>query len=446
MPSVFPGSLDNFSTSHAAREVITSAGANSQADAINKMQAAMGIGTGAYLLRTKNAATPQTNAKGFYISETGHDAAALITELDSSLTTPESLQGFIAGIYDEDRLVSPDPGIYKWGMGVFLVNTGTAPMTAFMARGYGHDWFGINSSGQLFGQNPQGHAYEAQIGMAPSQLTATTTNANATVTVSSVDRRGSRVEAGMLVVGANIPASTFVGVVTGRPGAPTSFTLVQADLTTPQLATGSGSTALSIYNTNTSADTVSFLASGNYGDANGNGNPNGSAFRLQSQGTGNGFKMGLSVGSTGLRSDGILVRSLGATGERVVSVEGGAYTDGVVFSSVALGDSAFEISSGVTLDSIVKIAASVQPTTAALVLPSQKISTDSALGLIIVTSATHKLGFFGRTAQVRPTVNGAASNAAGATPTKAEFDALVALTNTLRAAGLNAGAGLGLWS
>lgn len=59
---------------------------------------------------------------------------------------------------------------------------------------------------------------------------------------------------------------------------------------------------------------------------------------------------------------------------------------------------------------------------------------ESAAGLQIATAPTDKLGFHGAAPVVQATVPPAAEEAAGSEPTAAEFDAAVALLNSLRTA------------
>lgn len=368
-----------------------------------------------YAIRSIDHPLSPNNTKKVFYSDTNDDRAAVLVELDAQLTTPDLAQIFTSRTVDTD---TGAPNRYEWINFIRGENKGNASMTGFAARMYGFRLFPISSSGRVYGMSPQHHGFESTVG-AHNSVATVTKNGSDTVNTIIPSGSGMRFESGMVVTlsGAlSVPGGTTILAVTGRPGAPS-----QIQLSNPITGAGSGTLTAT---PGGAPDVIAYLATVNGAIAGQ------SAFQAQGQ-SGQTFDVGLLFGASafGATSKGIKFSS--TTLDRILSVESATITDGVVVANTAVADSLFEVSSGTTLASIIKIAASVQPTGAALVLPSQRISTDSAGGLMIVTSATHKLGFFGSTPIVRPTLANVATDAA-TTQT---------LANSLRSALINLGLG-----
>lgn len=348
------------------------------------------------------------------------------TDLDVNLTTPESLQILAARYDDLDRLVSPNPGVYNWGSGAYEVNLGTAPVTAVFARARGNTVYTVSSSGRAYGAAPEIHGFEITVGLFASVATVTTTIGSNVLTNVAVtqDGKGSRFENGMAISGTGIPVGTTIINVTGRPGSPTSIAL-SANAT----ASASGVT-VTAQPGSTSTESIGMLVTGNGGTADGGGNPTGIAIQIQAQNTDSGFYRGLSMGASSLRPDGIGVRLFSHTADVGISMESANYTNALKLSGVTTTGSVISFST-VTGTIGLNFASSNSFSTAAIVLAGQDIATDTTTGMKIATVSTQKIGFYGKTPIVRPSLAVAATDAA-TTQT---------LANSLRSALINLGLG-----
>jgi hypothetical protein len=348
---------------------------------------------------------------GIWISEDGDDP---LPTLDTDLTTPESAQFLVSRYCAVDRLVSPDPGIYKWGVFAYQVNTGTAPVTALAGRARGHSVYTISSSGRAYGVDSQIHGVEITTGVFESTATATRTNGSPTLTGITPDEEGMRFEATMPITGTGIPGATTILSVEGDAGAPDSITL-SANAT----STGSGTVTCSPVN----PEQIGLLIT-----ANGEGDDTSAAIQVQAYDTDASYARVLNVSASGIRSDGRVIRFASATAERGISMESCTLTNGIVFSSGNYSGSGISFSS-LTTPIGINFASSNTFSTSAVHFAGQNISADTTTGMKILTNSTQKLGFYGSTPVVRPSVNAAATDAA----------TTQSLANSLRSALINLG-------
>lgn len=363
------------------------------------------------------------------------------------LTTPEKALLTIGGKYDQDGGGGID---YGWDLLAYRVNPGTKPETLLAGRFRGNQGFVISASGRGYGLSPTIHGFESTVGLWWSVVTVRATPGSAILTVppgqstmvpADADE-GSRFEAGMLATvagsGAAVAAGTVINSVTSRAGFPTQIVLSNP-------VTGLGAAAnivLTAYPAD--GDTVGNLVTGNGGDENTfpatiGGNPTGAAYQVQSAGGHIGvqpgaFLRGVQMGASSLRPDGVGWRLSSVIAHRIMSVESATFDeDGFVFLNSSFAGSIYHFSSGLTAQYAIEAAPSFAPTAFAY-LPGQIIDTDDTVGLKFGRLSTRRLGFFARTPQVQPSVGAAATDAA----------TTMTLANNLRAAFLNAGAGLGL--
>lgn len=288
------------------------------------------------------------NTQKVYISESG-DAPALITALDVDLTTPDNVQFFVGRKETLDRLVSPDPGNYNWGIFAYEVNAGTAPVTPLAARGRGETVYTISSSGRAYGADPEIHGIEITAGIHPSEATVTTANGSSTLTPVAVTQDGSRFEAGMTITGTGIPAATTILSVAGAAGAPTSITM-SANAT----ASASGIAVLAESAT-TTGEAIGLLVTGNAGSS-ANIDHMDAAIQVQSQQSAGRWLYAVNVGASGLhQTNGVAFRLASATASRGLSIESCTLADAIVVSGGSMSNAAIRIN----VDAPIKIGQAV---------------------------------------------------------------------------------------
>jgi hypothetical protein len=290
------------------------------------------------------------------------------------------------------------------------VNTGTAPVTAVAGRARGETVYTISSSGRAYGVTPEIHGVEITTGVFNSDFTATVTNGDPVlrdITITSGD--GTRFEQGMTLTGTGIPGATTISSVSGDAGDPTSITMSAN-------ATQTGS-AVAIAAAATSSEQIGLLIT-----TNGVGSSTSAAIQSQSYSDDARYRRVINVGNSGIHPDGTVFRIASATATRGLSFESATITTGINFSSGSytnlLSASSSTCSgaawtfSSVTATIGINFASSNTFSTSAIHLAGQNISTDTTTGMKVATNSTQKLGFFGATPVVRPTVGAAATDAA----------------------------------
>jgi hypothetical protein len=254
-------------------------------------------------------------------------------DLDVDLTTPQSNQIFSAREDDLDRLVSPNPGRYNWGIFAIEINMGNAPITAVAGRARGHTVYTVSSSGRAYGFDAAIHGFEITSGFHPSEATVQTQVDSRVLTDILVTQKGSRFEAGMPISGTGIPGGALIESVTGRPGAPTSITMSVAATATavvPIKAQAFGA-----------LDGIGALITGNCGTSD----PNklGAALQVQGQNEASRWQYGINIGASGLQATGTAFRLASATANRGLSIESSNLADAIIVSGGTITNAAIRI-------------------------------------------------------------------------------------------------------
>lgn len=195
-----------------------------------------------------------------------------------------------------------------------------------------------------------------------------------------------------------------LGLVTAGVGYPDTITISEVATATSAAV---GITVLS-------ADTmgVGILISGSGdGGSDGTGNPNGRGIQLQSYGNA-AFLYGVNIPGSAIRTNGTVLRMPSVVANRGISFEscslsavfrvtGGTQGHVIYVFNTTCTSPAIEFSS-VTGTNALRVQSNCTFSGPAILLEGQNIGTDSTIGMIIATSATQKLGFFGRTPVARP--------------------------------------------
>lgn len=345
------------------------------------------------------------NQVPLWVSESGN-AETLLAALDQDLTTPESAQIGLLRSQDVDRLVSPNPGIYKWGLFALEENLGTAPATPLAARLIANTGAALSGSAMMFGDNVQGHALELTVGARQSEATVNMTIGEALLTNIIPTKRGSRFVNGMPLKGAGIPAGAKIGVVTARPGSPTQFTMVQADGVTPALATANGVAVAITAQPVGTLETIAGLITGAYGTVDGGGNPAGAGLQFSSYNDYSRLLYGLNFGASSLLATGKAMRLASLTAARALSVESSALDEGVAFSNTAFANAGLYFGPGVSGQYGLRFSSDGAYSIAAVYLPGQSIGTDTSVGLKLTTNVNQKWAAHGRTPVAIATISG----------------------------------------
>lgn len=234
-----------------------------------------------------------------------------------------------------------------------------------------------------------------------------------------------------LTGGSGSGATCTATMIVAGFGNPSSIT-ISANAT----ASGTGITATVLSSKDNQNIGILVSGSGN-GGTDGNGNKNGRGIQFQSYGNA-AFLYGINYGASALRSDGTGIRFSSGTASRGISFEsfnfdqairisGGTFANFIQFTGTTSTGSAISFGT-VTATSGINFASSNTFSTAAIVLSGQNIATDTTTGMQVATSATQKLGFFGRTPVARPAVIADATDAAS---TQARLNDLLAAIRTL---------------
>jgi hypothetical protein len=255
-------------------------------------------------------------------------------DLDVDLTTPESNRIFSAREDDLDRLISPNPGRYNWGLFAYELNTGNAPVTAVAGRARGQTVYTVSSSGRAYGFDAAIHGFEVTGGFHPSEATVRTTLDSPLLYDIVIEAKGSRFEAGMPISGTGIPLGATIESVEGRPGAPTSITLSVA-------ATASGVVAVKAQAFG-ALDGIGVLITGNCGTSD----PNklNAALQVQGQNEASRWLYGINIGASALQTTaGVAFRLASATAKRGLSIESSNLEDAIVVTGGTMSNSAIRI-------------------------------------------------------------------------------------------------------